>query len=93
MGEGDKPGDALHANDEGPWKGVDTRAMEDDPLGLIRREVAVMKKLEYVIHLWDHADGTVILMYVSCYAEKLTPDRQAVRSDIRAECRRPIPNP
>ena len=30
----------------GPWGNQKTKAMEDDPLGLIRREVAVMKKLE-----------------------------------------------
>ncbi len=38
----------MHAKDEGPWKnaGVGLKTMEEDPLGLIRREIAVMKKLE-----------------------------------------------
>ena len=33
----------------GPWGG--TRTVEDDPLGLIRREIAIMKKLECVFPL------------------------------------------
>jgi hypothetical protein len=33
-------------SDSGPWKDKRMRTMEEDPLGLIRREIAVMKKLE-----------------------------------------------
>jgi [calcium/calmodulin-dependent protein kinase] kinase len=33
----------------GPWSV--NQATDDDPLGLIRREIAVMKKLEYVLQI------------------------------------------
>lgn len=32
----------------GPWGHADEKKIDEDPLGLIRREIAIMKKLEYV---------------------------------------------
>ena len=40
--------EAMHAKDEGPGDSLETVAMKNDPLGLVRREIAVMKKLEWV---------------------------------------------
>ena len=41
-----KPAVDKPANDTGPWGEPEMKDPESDPLGLIRREIAVMKKLE-----------------------------------------------
>ena len=42
---------AMQAKNDGPAKEAGLTTMEEDPLGLIRREIAVMKKLESVMLL------------------------------------------
>jgi [calcium/calmodulin-dependent protein kinase] kinase len=57
--EGRQTPDSARGEDGRHDPGDTATIDENDPLGLVRREIAIMKKLEYVVHLiisFDEAD-------------------------------------
>ena len=44
--EGEEPRLDISEHGGGPWETAGARTIEEDPLALIRREIAIMKKLE-----------------------------------------------